>query len=228
MPCEKYQDALIDLAAKGAEPAADVREHLDGCPGCRADLEQEQFLFASINSSFRQTTNAPLPRALVHRFEARLLQGLPAKRKASWLYAAAAALVIATLALWRSPIGLVRTASQPTPQISTAQGALAEPGLVKRLPATPTAISGNHIGQNSQPRIRRDHRSAGNGSAEVLVPPQERVAFAKFVSDLNDHRVVAAALVNPGPEKQNERLQVEALKIAALEIEPPIRVISER
>ncbi len=232
MSCEKYQDALIDLAANGAEPAADVRVHLDGCPLCRADLEQEQFLFASIHSGLRQTTNAPLPRALLDRFEAGLLQGLPAERKASWRYAAAAALLIATLGLLRSPIGPVRTASQATPQISTAPGVLAEPGLVDRLPAIPTAISGNHMRQNSQRPVRRGQRSAGGESAEVLVPPEERVAFAKFVSDLNDLRVVAAALVNPAPEKQNQLLQVEALEIASLEIEPlkesQMRVISER
>ncbi len=59
MPCEKYQDALIDLAAGGAEVVGVVGEHLNVCASCRSYLEQEQILFASIDSGVRQiSTNA--------------------------------------------------------------------------------------------------------------------------------------------------------------------------
>ena len=64
MSCEKYQDALIDLVASGAEPVGVVRSHLEECASCRSYLEREHVLFATIECGVRQTTNAPLPASL--------------------------------------------------------------------------------------------------------------------------------------------------------------------
>src|ERR1700693_5894029 len=46
MPCEKYQAALIELAASGAEPDRDLRAHLDTCVSCAELVRQERLLLA--------------------------------------------------------------------------------------------------------------------------------------------------------------------------------------
>ncbi len=79
MPCEKYQDALTDLAAKGAEPAGDVRAHLDSCVACSSYMEQEVSLITAINSGVQAAANASVPASLLQRFEARIAQEAEAK-----------------------------------------------------------------------------------------------------------------------------------------------------
>jgi len=44
MPCEHYQNALIEAAA-GFEPKGELRAHLAACAACRTAFAQEQSLF---------------------------------------------------------------------------------------------------------------------------------------------------------------------------------------
>ena len=113
MPCEKYQAALIDLAASTAEPFGVLRAHLDECRSCRSYMEEERFLTASIDSALRRTANAPFPPALLQRLDARLEQQTLPKPALHprWIYASVA-LATAVLLLLVLPRLRTRDANQ--------------------------------------------------------------------------------------------------------------------
>jgi hypothetical protein len=74
-----------------------------------------------------------------------------------------------------------------------------------------------------QPRIHRTARAAGGAPKapwpEVIVPPDERIAFAKFVSGLSQPNGVAIAVVETVPVVSSA-FPSEPLEIAELKIEP--------
>ncbi len=223
MPCEKYQDALIDLAAGGSEVISAVREHLNVCASCRSYLEQEQVLFASVDSGVRQTINAPLPASLLQRFQPRLAQETSVKLapRMNWTYAAVAAfaLVGLTLLILGPQSTPERRASKDSPEMFVEENAAAGPTLSAPLPLSfppGTSRAVRRTSQTTQP-LTRPARIEG---PQILVSPEERDAFARFISNVSERKELAAALVSPSPEKETEALKVEALQISWLEIEP--------
>jgi hypothetical protein len=233
MPCEKYQEALIDLAASAAEPVGVVRSHLDGCCVCRSYLEREQVLFATIEFGVRRSTNAPLPVSLVQRFEARLAQEKPARMapRWNWIYAACAAVAVLALALLivRPRTTLERIASTPTPEVPVpGKGAEGE----TRAPARSSPpVAKRNVRRNPRPKPLAARAAVSEGP-EVLVSSEERDAFAKFISRVGERKEVAIALVSPSPENVTNPLKVEDLQISWLEIkplqEPELSPIAER
>jgi hypothetical protein len=225
MLCEKYQDALTDLAAKGAEPAGDVRAHLDSCFACSSYMEQEVSLLTAINSGVQAAANAAVPASLLQRFEARIAQEAEAKHITSvnWNYVlvAAAVLIVLALPIWRSRNAKDRIASPAIQQESTNARQLAPGETAKRV-----GLEGVHMFQPSHRQLSK--RLAGavvNAEPEVVVPPDERQAFERFLSDLNGRQVLAAALVKPwvGRHEQREApIETPDIETAALTVEPLI------
>jgi hypothetical protein len=206
MPCEKYQNALIDLAAgvgsAGILPASlnlpnpapnEIRAHLDTCAPCRSDLDRQQLLFASIDSDIRRTANAPLPPALLHRFQARLAQQGPPRPAASpsWIYAGAAFVAAALLLLVLPRLGTHDANRQAAAPLATRQTTSRAPEVVAHL--TPPTPSPRSMRRASKPNALPPKPS----EPEVLVPPDERIAFEHFLADLNGREDLAIALVNP-------------------------------
>jgi len=192
-------------------------------------MEKEQFLFAAIDSGIRKTTNAPLPSSLLQRLEARLAHEIPSQRtSANWIYAAVAvaALLLLTLPIlrWRGSAG--GSLSQGKDQVSVAQTAIAEQKLAEASPRLFSAVTRGVRGK------LRATRHFANEGPQVLVPSEEREAFARFVSSMAERKEFAAALVTPAPERNSEFLRLEPLQIAWLEIEPlgdaNVAVVSER
>jgi hypothetical protein len=220
MPCEKYQDALIDLAAGGSEVISAVREHLNVCASCRSYLEQEQVLFASVDSGVRQAINAPLPASLLQRLHARVAQQAPAKRIAStgWMYATAAAVVLIVLML---PVLRPRNAKVRMPSLDHQPRSASSTTNVEKSQADP--LNAARVQRSPlQANKRAVPRTAGLNS-EVLVPPDEREAFEGFLSDLNGRQDLAAALVKPMVERHERRdglVVTPDIETAALVVEP--------
>lgn len=225
MPCEKYQAALIDLVAQGAAPAGDVRVHLATCASCRCYMEEEQFLVAAIDSGVQASANAALPRLLLQRFEARIAQEAPAKRAASprwWMYAAAvAAVIVLTL-----PILRPRNARERVVPFDARQHAAKQSATGEKTRAI--GVDAAHVNaRNSQQFRKRTARLDANVEPEVLVPPDERVAFERFLSDLSGKQDLAAALVKPMVERHERRaapIETPAIETAALTV-PPLIVL---
>jgi hypothetical protein len=226
MSCAKYQEALIDLAASGTEPTVDVREHLATCVGCFEQLKQQQSLLASIDSAIRQTANAPLPPALLHRFEARLAQqsSLESASRPSPIYAAAAIATAAALLLLLFPRSRTRDVKrQSIASVEARREAVTQPqGIAPAAPRVPNPTPARRPGKPTS-------RPPQPSEPEVLVPPEERTAFEHFLSDLNGREDLAVAILKPMQERKEPHttpvarslpVQMPDIEIAALAVQP--------
>ena len=221
MLCKHYKNALIEAAASNGQPQGELRAHLGACASCRTAFEQEQALFSSIDASLHVTANADVPASLLPRVRARLDESVATQR--CWLQPVifAAASVALTFAIF-----LLTRPLHPRPDSQANQA--------PQIPASHTSVT-NAGDQNSDPRTHivsskvnnsqmLGHstllRPVASSQPEVLVPPDEREAFARFVAVLCEHREVALALVTPAPPTKNEPTSLEPLQINGLEIKP--------
>jgi hypothetical protein len=223
MPCEHYQDALVEAAASGAEPQGELRAHLAACADCHAAFEQERSLFASIDAGLRVTANAEMRASLLPRIRARLVEAAAPRRMwtPSWLaLAGAAAMIIAFVAaraLWRTDIEqtTVNTATNralPAPVIPPSQN--------QNSNATPS-LSGNSVRQPQPAATRNPVRSeAPDGRAtmpEVLVPRDQEVLLVSYAEQWNQRR--RAPLVAASSDATNlSPLQIAPIQIAQLDV----------
>jgi len=219
MPCKLYKNALIEAAASSAEPQADLRAHLDACAACRAAFEQEQSLFASIDAGLHVTANTEVPASLLPRVRARLDEAATPSTHwfQPWIFAAASVALAVTIFLIARPHH-TRPDSQAkqTPQIPVA----VTPGIS---PPQQNSGAAPRIVSSNVDRSQMGHRStllrpAASSQTEVLVPPDERDAFASFVAVLGERREVALALVTPGPQRKDDPTSLAPLQINELEI----------
>lgn len=227
MPCEKYQDALIDLAASGAEPAGDLRAHLNACSSCRLYVEREQSLFAAIDTGVHTAANAALPSALLQRFEAHLAQQTSSKPMLhpSRMYAYAALATAAALLLLVLPRLRTHEAKQQgIVAVEARQQAVSQPRTVAI--AQPASALTSTFARHSEKRTSQPRRSS---EPEVLVPPDERIAFERFLSDLNGRQDLAVALVKPMQEQRQPHVvpvalpapvQMPDIETASLTVQP--------
>jgi len=221
MPCEHYQDALIEAAASCVEPQGELRAHLAACAACRTLFAQEQSLFSSMDEGLRAAANHEVPASLLPRVRVRLADEAAPRRLWTQPMIFAAASVALAFAIF-----LAVRPHQAKPDKQAKQTSQIP---VNEMPAT------NARGQNSGPATQIVSASVNNSQtpghstllrpvassqAEVLVPPDEREAFARFVITVQQHGNVAAALLAPGPKKQDTLVTVEPLQIADLEVKP--------
>jgi hypothetical protein len=222
MPCKHHKDALIEAAANGAQPQGDLRVHLAACAPCRAAFEQEQSLLASIDAGLQATANARVPASLLPRVRARLDEGLATQRR--WLQllifaTAGAALAFALFLLSRPHVGSPNSQAKQTPQIAGSET------LVKNARPPISGPAAQVVSSNVNNSPTRGHstflRLVASSQPEVLVPPDEREAFARFVVLLQKRREVAVALVTPStPTTKDVSAGLELLQVNGLEIKP--------
>src|ERR1700738_3336736 len=98
MTCHHYKQALLELAARRAEPDPQLLAHLQACPSCRSASENEPSLFASIDSCLRSSANPEIPASFISNVRARIQRDSPAAQGSAritnpllWLPALAAA-----------------------------------------------------------------------------------------------------------------------------------------
>ena len=229
MPCQHHKNALIEAAASGSHPQGELRAHLDVCLDCRAAFEREQSLFASINTGLHVTANAEVPASLLPRVRARLDEEIAPQRR--WIqpmtFAAASVALAFVIFLfaWPHDASPDRQAKQ-TPQLPVSETPVTDD-------RHPNSGSGSQIvsfsRNNSQTRVHSTLlRSVASSQPEVLVPPDEREAFSRFVAVLDERREVALALVTPAPLTEDESPSLEPLQINGLEIKPLAGTESEQ
>jgi hypothetical protein len=229
MSCERYKTVIVEAAAAG-EIGPSLRVHLEGCAECRAALAEEQSLFSAIDGGLSQRMNAsPSPEFLSRMRSAVELEN-SVRASGGWFRwspiagvaaAACLALVFAvrhhslmpeqhqpvTSALARGPAEAALQAQQAQPKPEAAIRAMASP--MKR-PAK---------------RELPSHAARIERTAEILVPPEERIALTQFVAGLSRRHEVALALARPAPfEPQPEAPPSGPLEIAKLEVPPLIPV----
>ncbi len=219
MPCQHYKNALIEAAASGAQPQGDLRAHLAGCADCRAAFAQEQSLFASIDAGLHVAANAEAPASLLPRVRARLDEAVAKQRR--WLQpvilaAASVALTFAIFLFARPHPSRPDNQAKQTPQILGSETLVKNARPQVSGPATQIVSS---TANKSQTRVHSTLlRTVASSQLEVLVPPDEREAFARFVAVLGERREVALALATPAPQTKDEPAGLEPLQINGLEI----------
>ena len=221
MPCEHYQDALIEAAASGSEPQGELRAHLAGCAACRTAFAQEQSLFSSMDEGLRAAANAEVPTSLLPRVRARLADEAAPRR--SWtqpmIFAAASvALAFAIFLFVRPHHTRPDNQARQTLQISVSETPATNARGLNSGPAT--QIVSSNVNNSRTPGHSTLLRPVASSQPEVLVPPDEREAFSSFVLTVQQHGDVAAALLAPSPKKQDALVTMEPLQIAVLEVKP--------
>ncbi len=221
MPCEPYQNALIEAAASGTAPQDELHAHLAACAACRTAFAQEQSLFSSMDEGLRAAANAEVPASLLPRVRARLAEEAAPRRM--WTQplifaAASAALAFAIFLVVRPQHTRPDNQAKQTPQIPVSETPATNVGGQNSDPST-RVVSSNVNNSRSSVRPTLLHPVASS-EPEVLVPSDEREAFSRFVFTVQQHRDVAAALLAPSPKKQDALVTVEPLQIADLEVKP--------
>ena len=177
MLCDKYKEALIEAAASGTALPIPLREHMNACTRCRATFAAEEKLFAAIASSLRERANSRYRAGFVSRVEAALGEQLRSRRfiAPGWALVSAAA-VLACVGFGaqefrqrvRAPQSAVKTApARERATFGSEKTAIAalERSSIVRGPAE------SHPSNTQAALYVMDE-------PEVLVPPDEREAFA--------------------------------------------------
>jgi hypothetical protein len=228
MLCEKYKNALIDAAISGDELGPGVGAHVKSCAACEAELAEQRALAMAIDSNVSRRMNAPVPVAVLQRIEAHAAPQTtltPVRSlRLQWLSAGAGLAAITAVMLLvfphlRSPnVKLpTNTASQMVPRIEQAAPVV----TMVLQPATPQEIRRNR-GQHARPVARPE--------PEVLVPPDERIAFDQLIANLNSRERLAAAIVRPIQKQPEERVASIAtpdIETAAVIVKPMLELADE-
>jgi len=186
MPCEHYKNALIEAAANGAEPQGELRAHLNVCLDCRAAFEQEQSLFASIDTGLHVTANPEVPPSLLPCVRARRDDAAAPRGGwvTNWFALAGAAVMIvaffAAHAVWRTsvihkPVATARKTSV-LPQL-TPSPENRNPAVVRPVEKNPRSQRQFAISKN--PRAH-EKLVSGETMPEVLVPRDQEVLLAEY------------------------------------------------
>jgi hypothetical protein len=230
MLCERYKEALTQAAASETPLQSAVRDHLDDCPRCRADFVSERALFAAIDSSSRSVANFEPPFSFSERVRARLAEQSMQRPAGILTWALGFAAVVAAFAI---VAGLSQRIDPPNAQ--TVANVPASPATGNLISATPNPVRPVPSRRTARKqRLAQAHMPEQAPDAQVLVPSDERDAFAKFIADLNADQSVASVLLRPlaeGPDQGDDSVQISELQVAELEVEPLLeerRAISDR
>jgi hypothetical protein len=223
MPCENYKDALIEAAASGAEPQAELRAHLDSCAACRTAFVQEQSLFVSIDSGLRQSVSAEVPASLLPRVRACIAEETVPSRRwfTNWLTVATAAAIITaffiTRVVWHSnrnqnPLPNTAQTNSPIP-------VLPSPKAPAKAPEPPARVNSH---SNEQTFVARSSPNSGreparNAFPEVLVLRDQEVLLSAYAKQWG-HRKRTSLLAQNSSETDFAPLEVAPIQIAELDV----------
>ena len=218
MSCEKYKEALIEAAVDGDTLAPTVRTHVEACAECAAELAQQRSLIAAIDTNMHRQMNAPVPAAMLQRFEARIAQqASPRLPKLRWVYATAAFATAVALILFALPRARQNKTNAGSAGLTQTAPPIADHRPQITLVLQPTAPE--EIRRAKAPHSRLSTRP----EPEVLVPPDERIAFEHLIASLNDRERLAAAISKPIQEQPEQRvvsLTTPDIETAAIVVQP--------
>src|SRR5438094_457201 len=215
MPCEHYKDALIEVAASGATPSGELRAHLDACASCRAALDEEQTLFAAIDSGLHGAANTEVPPSLLPTVRVAIDE--VAALRLRWVQRLVFASAGAALAF---VVFLMAWLNRPTPANTAKQRPGVPEANPEKISPEATQVATVRANHSYAARNSTNRHSAASSNPEVLVPPDEREAFAQLVAVLNEHSDVAASLLPKVREKKDGLPTVDPLQIPDIKIKP--------
>jgi len=223
MPCEHYQDALIEAAASGTAPQGELRAHLANCTACRTAFAQEQSLFSSIDTGIRATANAEVPASLLPRVRARVAdEPVPIRswRFPSFVFVGAAAMVVALLVArtaWHTNIEQPPSNSASNSTISST--ATQQPQAQNSTAAPP--VTGSSVAQPQAAATRIPARAASpaprDSLPEVLVPRDQEVLLGSYAEEWSRRKRLPLVAANFDATNLSP-LQIAPIQISQLDV----------
>jgi hypothetical protein len=221
MNCRQCQEKIVESLAAGATPhPPDVSVHRQVCPACCEFYEQQVSLFRSMEAGLQLMLNQEVPPSLVPSLRARLDQLPPAHR--AWIPSWSLAVTVAAAAVLALSLGysLYRQGSHLN---SPDNGAIVSPNVVVResgVEAPPESAAA----LPSRPRTRASAVVSSPATSEVapkvVIPAEERQAFATLVNELPKRRDVALALTQPALAAPDVSVDIALLQIEQMEVKP--------
>jgi hypothetical protein len=207
---------MLDALAAGTAVLPDVVvEHKRNCVSCAAYYESQASFFRGLEEGIKALANEEVPRSLVPGVRARLNDELPLRSSwmSAWgLTAAAAAILVLGfgLLLDRPPYqGVPRENERVASQQVEKSSPVVQP--TKEIP------SANHRGRQGR-RTPAAVAKAPEAVPELIVLPEERAAFARFVANGQEQGVVLA-VTRVAPSNEDVPLQIAVLEIHELEVQ---------
>lgn len=220
MNCKVARRKITDSFAAGATVLPpELTAHQESCATCRDFDAAEGTLFRSLDAGLESLVNEPMPPSLLPRVRARLeeAEAFRSSWSSRWsfvAFAAALLLALSLMAFWH------RTERRTDGSESLSVASRAEEHPVPAVPMPRhrpvTALSEKHRPKD----VAVPRKEASELSLEVIVLPEERAAFAKFVAQLPEEADVAVALTRAAPEQEEPPLEIALLKIEELEVKP--------
>jgi hypothetical protein len=214
MFCESYRQPLTDAALGGASLPLRLEQHLAACEDCRSAFDRELALARSIDAALEARVNVRVPPSLVARVRA----GVPASRgRMAWcreVPALLGALAILAVMAWSAS---VRSSAPARPGGQAPVARRAEAPLRPEA-SRPAASNRARPARRTGALARVAPRAA---RPEVLVAPEERAGFERFVARLRTpSRESWAVHVEGAAGLEIAPLEIAAMDLRQLAIEP--------
>jgi hypothetical protein len=218
MSCERFKTRLVDFAL-GAEDV-ELRAHLDACAPCRAELEAQRALLASIDRGLASLVSEEPSGDFAAHVRHRIAENASAPHPwfAGWMPVTAAALalvvLVGVLAIGRPPRPPQSAGvTPPAPVAPTEKARAAAPPNAVRTAAPPSVARG--------PRPPHEGQMAANREPEVLVPRGEMAAVMRlYDASWNGQADGASLMAAAIPTSESLKpLTTPELKISPLVIE---------
>jgi hypothetical protein len=219
MNCEMAREKITDSFSAGEALPPEVTLHQASCAACQNFHSKQRNLFRSMEAGLQALANEPVPTSLLPRVRARL-DDAPAPR-VMWklrgnVLAPATVVVLALGAFLMLHQAQRRTAGPDSSHV--VAGGDEHPVLLTPVPGHVASVPASQNRRSKVVPVSR--KEASEPSLEVLVLPEERAAFARFVARLPEEEDVAMALARPAPEKEESALEIALLQIDGVEVKP--------
>lgn len=221
MPCKNYREALIEAAASGVGLSSELAAHLNECPTCAAAFSEETQLFEAIDHGVRSVANAEVPPALLYRVKAAVEETefvSPRWKHGLVLAAASVAIVAATFAAVHQHS---RTNALQTVQVfAVPVRPQAAPPVAPKAVENPAVAASTSLRSDlhrSQPVVRV---VAPSDQLDVLVPPEEREAFARYMASVQEKSNGPVVVVVAEPRGPVLTDGMKPLQIAEVVVNP--------
>jgi hypothetical protein len=222
MACERYREALTELAV-GGPVAAGLEAHFASCAGCQEELAALRRTLEAVDDELHALAAAEPSPALVARI--RQVAEDPAETDdragSTWLWPALAAAALLLVGIFvgrgrepeqRHAVAVASPSPTPAPVTSPHE----EVGAAAATVAPSRFVLSPHAPILRRPAARRE--------PEVLLPPGEAAVLVRLVERLQRERLappVMATVGRPSPELAELRsIEVGSVYIKPLEIVP--------
>ena len=215
MSCEHYAQAIEDHAC-GADLAAAAAAHLDSCVRCAAAFEVQRRALEDLEAELQRAVAIDPSPAFAPGVRAGIDSASSAGYRLAWLAAPlgiGAALAIAVLlgAPGNRPAELAGT-RKPAPPSSPST-------IARNSPSSPTVAPAVAIGvrQAAADTRRRSRAIPRPAEPEIIVPPGQARALARYMALVRRGTIDAAVLIQPPAELQAPAdLVVDPLTVAPI------------